>query len=76
MVRQMSRQHKICALSVYAEKLLERQWVRDRCLASKGATDVGCCVLSYRVTILKEWDMSSRPGRCPSGDPKATTWKG
>jgi hypothetical protein len=56
MAMQMSRQPQSCAFSVYAEKLLEHQWVRDRCLASKGATHVGCGLPSHQATILQQRD--------------------
>ena len=69
MVMQMSRQQKSCAHSVYAEKLLERQWVRDRCLAGRIATHVGrrASVLAlalYRSSILQQRDLGTfRTGR-------------
>ena len=54
MVMQMSRQHKGCSFSVYAEKLLERQWIRDRCLTREIAAHVGCCVPIPRSTISQQ----------------------
>jgi hypothetical protein len=60
MVMQLSRQHESCAFLAYAEKLLERQWLRDRCLASKGApwngrvAHVGRRLPFHQASILGE----------------------
>ena len=35
-------------------EVLERLWARDRCLASKGVTHVGCSLPIYQVAILQE----------------------
>jgi hypothetical protein len=55
MLMQTSRQHKGCSFSVYAEKLLERQWACDRCLADKVAAHVGRGAPIQQAAILQEW---------------------
>jgi hypothetical protein len=52
----MSRQHKSCAFSVYAEKLLERQRVRNRCLAGKGAAHIGRGLPIHQAAIPQQRD--------------------
>jgi hypothetical protein len=52
MAMQMSRQHNSCAFSVYTEKLLERQWVRDRCLAGEIAAHISCSMPIDQAAIL------------------------